>query len=86
MTKNFELKIFFIHFFDQKLQFIYPLASLKDVQATGEALSSQREHPALQNMKILYFTKIAFVCLIVPAPLLSSCNLSVCCPIVPHCL
>ncbi len=28
---------------------------MKDAQATGEAFSPQREHPALQNMKILYF-------------------------------
>jgi hypothetical protein len=26
---------------------------MKDVQATGEASSPQREHPALQNMKYL---------------------------------
>jgi hypothetical protein len=27
---------------DQKLQFTYPLASIKDVQATGEAFSPQK--------------------------------------------
>jgi hypothetical protein len=39
----------------KKLQFSYPYASIKDAQATGEAFSPQKEHPALQNMKILYF-------------------------------
>jgi hypothetical protein len=29
---------FFFPFFDQKLQFIYPLASIKDLQAKGKAL------------------------------------------------
>jgi hypothetical protein len=33
---------FFVLFFDQKLQFTYPLASLKDVKATGEAFSPQK--------------------------------------------
>jgi hypothetical protein len=36
MTKNYEIKDEKI---DQKLQFIYPKASTKDVQATGEAFS-----------------------------------------------
>jgi hypothetical protein len=31
-----------IIFFDQKLQFTYPLASIKDAQATGEAFSPQK--------------------------------------------
>jgi hypothetical protein len=35
------------------MQFTYPRASIKDVQATGEAFSPQREHPALQNRKFL---------------------------------
>ncbi len=35
--------------------YIYPQASMKDVQATGEAFSSQREHPALGNMILFYF-------------------------------
>jgi hypothetical protein len=37
------------------LQFTYPHASIKDVQATGEAFSSKKEHPALQNIKFLNF-------------------------------
>ena len=37
------------------MQFTYPLASIKDSQATGEAFSPQKEHPALQKMKILSF-------------------------------
>jgi hypothetical protein len=40
-------------FYYQKLQFTYPQASIKDVQVTEEALSSQKRHPALQNMKFL---------------------------------
>ncbi len=54
MTKHkkiysWQKKLNFI--FHQKLQFIYPKASIKDVQVTKEAISSQREQPALQNMK-----------------------------------
>ncbi len=43
--------------FDQKLQFTYPLASIKGVQAIGEAFSPQKgtSVPALQNMKFLNF-------------------------------
>jgi hypothetical protein len=47
MTKNLKeitaekkIKIFL----DQKLQFTYPYASIKDVQVTKEAYSSQKEH------------------------------------------
>jgi hypothetical protein len=42
MTKNWkklQLKIFVCYFLDQKSQFTYPLASLKDVQATREVFS-----------------------------------------------
>jgi hypothetical protein len=46
---------------DQKLQFTYRKASIKGVQATGEAFSLKREHPALQKMKFIYF----FLCLLV---------------------
>jgi hypothetical protein len=55
MTKNwkkFTAKKNWIFFF-LKLQFIYPLASIKNAQATGEAFKPQKEHPALQNIKIL---------------------------------
>ena len=38
--------------FDQKLQFTY-------VQATGEAFSPEKEHPAFQEMKFINF----FLCL-----------------------
>jgi hypothetical protein len=31
------------------------MASLKDFQATGEAFSPQREHPALRKMKFINF-------------------------------
>ncbi len=36
------------------LQFTHPHASKKEVQATEEAFSPQREHPALQNMKLKF--------------------------------
>ncbi len=39
-----------------KLQCIYPQASIKDVQATGEASEVlKREHTAHQNMKFRHF-------------------------------
>jgi hypothetical protein len=40
------------YFFDQKLKFTYPYASVKDVQATGEASCPLKriQHPALKNM------------------------------------
>jgi hypothetical protein len=34
---------FFLSFLDQKLQFTYPEASLKDVQNIGEAFSPQKK-------------------------------------------
>ncbi len=54
LEKNIQLgkKLFFE---DKKLQFTYPLPSVKDVQVTDEAFSSQKRHPALQNMKFLNF-------------------------------
>ncbi len=54
MTKNLRKENsvnFFFSFLDPKLQFTYPEASIKDVQATGEAL--KREYPALQKMKFI---------------------------------
>jgi hypothetical protein len=38
-----------------KLQFTNPWASIKDVQATGEAFALKRDHPALQNIKFLFY-------------------------------
>jgi hypothetical protein len=38
----------------------YRKASIKGVQATGEAFSLKREHPALQKMKFINF----FLCLL----------------------
>jgi hypothetical protein len=52
---------FNFYFLDQKLQFTFPLASVKDAQATGEAFSPQKR-TALPNMKILYF--FLFLCII----------------------
>jgi hypothetical protein len=45
------------------LQFSYPSASIKDVQAAAKAFSPQkeREHPALQNMKFLNFFLVLWV-------------------------
>ncbi len=45
-----------IFFLKKNLQFTYPQASIKDVQATEEAFSPQSEHPALQNMKFPIFS------------------------------
>jgi|LakMenEpi03Aug12_release.lakeMendotaPanAssembly.Ray.scaffolds.fasta_scaffold1058454_1 hypothetical protein len=41
MGKKLQLKKI-KYFFDQKFQLIYPLAAIKDVQATGEAFSLQK--------------------------------------------
>jgi hypothetical protein len=46
LKKNYSWKFFFYY---QKLQFTYPYASIKDVQATEEAFSPQK-YPALQNI------------------------------------
>jgi hypothetical protein len=46
---------FNFYFLDQKLQFTYPQASIKDSQATGEAFSLQKRTPVLKNRKILDF-------------------------------
>jgi hypothetical protein len=54
IEKKLQLKNNFIVFV-QKLQFAYLYASMKDVQATGKALSLKREHPTLQNMKFPTF-------------------------------
>jgi hypothetical protein len=56
MKKNYSWKFNF-YFLDQKLQFTYPLASIKDAQATGEAFSPQKRTSStvLKNMKILDF-------------------------------
>jgi hypothetical protein len=42
-------------FVDQKLQFTYPHATIKDVQATGETFSPQRKHPTRQNIEFPNF-------------------------------
>jgi hypothetical protein len=38
-----------IYLFDQKLQFTYPEASLKDIEDTGEAFSPQKRTFTLQK-------------------------------------
>jgi hypothetical protein len=48
LEKKFQLKKFDIFF--SKIAIYYPYASIV-VQATGEAFSPTREHPALQNIK-----------------------------------
>jgi hypothetical protein len=50
--KNLQLKKKIHIFFDQKSKFTYPLASIKDVQAAGEAFSSQK---STQKMKFQNF-------------------------------
>jgi hypothetical protein len=53
MTKNWEkFKAGkFLYFFDEKLQFSYPLASIKDAQATGEAFSPQKRTSSTSKHK-----------------------------------
>jgi hypothetical protein len=56
LTKNLQLKNKNKVSLDQKLQFIYPYATIKDIQVTKEAFSSQkREHQALAKKKFLIF-------------------------------
>jgi len=55
MEKKLQLEKNLLFLFYQKQQFTYPLASIKDIQATGEASALKREHPAFQNMKFLNF-------------------------------
>ncbi len=42
----------FLDLFDQKLQFTYTYASIKDVQATGEAFSSQKKTSSTSKNEI----------------------------------
>jgi hypothetical protein len=44
-----------LFFLNQEFQFTYPHATIKDVQATGEAFGPQRKHPTRQNIKFLNF-------------------------------
>jgi hypothetical protein len=53
--KRIDKMNIFLESVNQKLQFTYPWASIKDFQATGETFSTQREHSALQNMNFLNF-------------------------------
>jgi hypothetical protein len=48
--EKIQLKIF-LSYFDQKLQFTYAYASIKDVQATGKAFSPQKRTSALHKIK-----------------------------------
>jgi hypothetical protein len=76
MTKNCEILQFknkFI-FFDKKLQYIYPYASMKDVQATGGPPALKIEHPALQKMEFLNFFFLLFVVPFCPAGSRSGSN------------
>jgi hypothetical protein len=57
MTKNwkkFTAEIKFI-FFDQKLQFTYPYASIKDVQGTGEVFIPQRKTSSTSKLEFFTF-------------------------------
>jgi hypothetical protein len=63
MTQNFIQKLI------NKLQFTYPKASIKDVQATGEAFILKREHSELQKMKIItFFYFVGIFALLDPDP------------------
>jgi hypothetical protein len=50
--ENFRISVKRI-FFEQKLQYIYPEASMKDVQTTKEPSSLPRDHSALENITFL---------------------------------
>jgi hypothetical protein len=52
LKKKFTAGIFF-YFFDQKLQFTYLQASLKDAQATGEVFNPKKKH--IQHCKTRKF-------------------------------
>ncbi len=52
--KNINSRNFFFIFWS-KLLFTYHCGSLKNVNATGETFSPEREHTALQNMRFLNF-------------------------------
>jgi len=45
--------------FDQKWLFTYPKASLKDVQATGKAFSTQKKTPSTSKIKFINFFQLA---------------------------
>jgi hypothetical protein len=46
---------------DQKLQFTYPWASIKDVQVTEEAVSSQKRISSTSKHEISYFFLLLWV-------------------------
>jgi hypothetical protein len=55
MTKNYLKKITVeknLHCFDETLQFIYPLASVKDVHATAEAFTAQKRTSSTSKHEI----------------------------------
>ncbi len=43
-----------IIFLKSKMLFTYPQATLKDIQATGEAFSPQKRNPSLEKIKFFY--------------------------------
>ncbi len=58
MTKNWEKKLQLkknLVFLDQKLQFTYPLASIKNVQVTEEAFNSQKRPSNTSKHELLNF-------------------------------
>jgi hypothetical protein len=52
-SKNYSWK-FFINFLTKKIAIYLSLGLPKVAQATEKPLALKREHPALQNMKILF--------------------------------
>jgi hypothetical protein len=60
-----------IYFFDQKLQFTSPKASIKDVQATGEAFGPQKSRSSTSKHEIseLFSIFVVYFCRIrIPNP------------------
>jgi hypothetical protein len=54
MEKENTAENFFISFFDQKLQFTYPYASIKNIHSKLQ-LSALGEHSSLQKMKFINY-------------------------------
>ncbi len=60
MTKTWRKKHSW-KIYDQKLQFTYPMASIKDVQATGEAFSPQKKTSSTKNLSYELFKFLLFL-------------------------
>jgi hypothetical protein len=63
MTKSLKTAVKKIgYFFDQKLQFTYPQSSIKNIQATGEALSPQKRTSSASKHEIYFSIFVGHFC------------------------